>query len=65
MSSGGPYSPGRPPQWLIEKAYQDQAKHINMNGYQLNHLNQFIVPPDVYITGQRYSGTTGKLIKNA
>ena len=60
MASGGPYKPGRPSQHQLEQIYAEQAKHINMNSYQ---LDPFIVLPDVYIMGQRYSGSTGKLIK--
>ncbi len=65
MANGGPYRPGRPPQWWLEKVYADQAMQLDQRNYQVNHLDPFIVPPDVYIAGRRYSGTTGKLIKDA
>jgi hypothetical protein len=65
MSNGGPYKPSRPPQWWLQKVYEDQAKHINKNSYQLNDKYMQIVIPHLYIAGRCYSAVTGKLIKNA
>jgi hypothetical protein len=62
MSGSGPYTVPPPPEWWVQKVYEDQMRKQSQNNMQPGLFN-YDNTPDVYIVGYRHDGKTGKLIK--